>query len=449
MPTKEFKKQMIRFMLGDACKMVNFFIMIIICLVPLTINPTAIDYYYLPKVLSIYVLCIFMLLFYFVKLRKKIISTYAPDFLLVGYIFLITLSTFFSIDRAMSLIGRPFRWEGFAVIFCYIFIYFIASKYYIFFNKHLKYFIIFSTLIAAYGTIQYYGYEVIKPDFFRINWIGHSYSTIGNRNFLGSYLVLALPVSMYYYIYSKRIGYLISSCILYSCLLCTLARGAWIGFSVLLLFFIFYIFKYKIYIKYLLVMLGAFVIVTYIINITSGGNLLNRASSLKSDIKNITSDYGGSNRIFIWKNSLKLIPTNPILGSGPDTLGIAFMEHFGDEAKQIFKSTDIVIDKAHNEYLQQAVTTGIPSMVLYILFGLTILIKAHKNIENNKLLIPLFCCILGYAVQAFFNISVVSVAPVMWALLGITSNLAYDEKTNVRHESHEDVSSSTYITLRM
>jgi O-antigen ligase len=438
-------------MLGDACKMVNFFIMIIICLVPLIINPTAIDYYYLPKVLSIYVLCIFMLLFYFLKLRKNSVNTYAPDFLLIGYILLITLSTFFSIDRAMSLIGRPFRWEGFAIIFCYIFIYFIASKYYTFSNKHLKYFIIFGTLIAVYGIIQYYGYEVIKPDSVRINWIDHPYSTIGNRNFLGSYLILVLPVSMYYYIYFKRIGYLISSCILYSCLLCTLTRGAWIGFTVSLLLFIYYIFKYKINIKYFSIMMISFAIATYSINISSNGKLVNRTSTVGSAAVNVTSDQSGYSRVFLWKNSLELMIRRPILGSGPDTFGIVFMDEFGDEAKRVLKTNEY-FDKAHNEYIQQAVTTGIPSMILYILFGLTILIKTFKNIKYNRMLIPLFCSISGYAVQAFFNISVVSVAPVMWALLGITANLAYNEKIHVQletHESYGDVPTATCTTLSL
>lgn len=176
-------------------------------------------------------------------------------------------------------------------------------------------------------------------------------------------------------------------------------------------------------------MLAVFAVATYTIDATSNGSLFSRTFSLKSDVMDISSDKAGSNRIFIWKNSLKLIPNSPILGSGPDTLGEVFMEKFGEEAKVAFNDDDIIVDKAHNEYLQQAVTTGIPSMIIYIAFGLTILIRAHKNIKSNKLLIPLFCSILGYAVQAFFNISVVSVAPIMWVLLGITANLAYAENT--------------------
>jgi O-antigen ligase len=418
--------------------MVSFFVIAITCIIPLIINPSpvAFDRCALPKVLSIYVLTIFMLLFYFMKLRKKSINTYAPDYLIVGYSLLVTLSTYLSIDRTLSLIGRPLRWEGLAAIFCYMFIYLIASKYYTFSKKHLKYLIISSILIAIYGITQFYGYEIIKPEPRKINWIRHSYSTIGNRNFLGSYLVLILPISMYYYISSKRLTYLVSSCILYSCLLCTLTRGAWIGFGTLLLFFIYYIFRYKINTKYLIALLAAFIIATYTINATSNGDLLNRASKLKNDIANISSDNSGAGRIFIWRNALKLLPNKPILGSGPDTFGIVFMDKFGDEVKTVLKS-DLYFDKAHNEYLQQAITTGIPSMILYISFGLTILIRAHKNIKNNKLLIPLFCSILGYAVQAFFNISVVMVAPVLWALLGITANLAYNEETQSQVVSKE------------
>lgn len=39
------------------------------------------------------------------------------------------------------------------------------------------------------------------------------------------------------------------------------------------------------------------------------------------------------------------------------------------------------------------------------------------------MIIPLLCSVIGYLVQAFFNISVVSVAYVYWIALGMLSNI--------------------------
>lgn len=83
----------------------------------------------------------------------------------------------------------------------------------------------------------------------------------------------------------------------------------------------------------------------------------------------------------------------------------------------------IIFDKAHNEYLHIAVTTGVPALMAYLYFVLNIVIKAIKNVGKNIMIIPLLCSVIGYLVQAFFNISVVSVAYVYWIALGMLSNI--------------------------
>jgi len=77
------------------------------------------------------------------------------------------------------------------------------------------------------------------------------------------------------------------------------------------------------------------------------------------------------------------------------------------------------VDKAHNEFLHIAVSSGIPSLVAYLLFILLVIIYYLKSHTDSTLTIPLFTAVMGYLAQAFFNISVVSVAFIFWAYLGL------------------------------
>jgi putative inorganic carbon (HCO3(-)) transporter len=54
----------------------------------------------------------------------------------------------------------------------------------------------------------------------------------------------------------------------------------------------------------------------------------------------------------------------PLFGYGLETLDIVFTEWFCEDIIATYGSMWIV-DKAHNEYLHIAVSTGIPSLVLY------------------------------------------------------------------------------------
>ncbi|WP_168190052.1 O-antigen ligase family protein [Caloramator sp. E03] len=282
-----------------------------------------------------------------------------------------------------------------------------------------------SSLISIYGILQYFGYNLVKVDPIRSKWVRYVYSTIGNPNFLGSYLVLILPISIYCFIKSKKIIYIVTSSLFYSTLLLTNTRSAWLGFGVSFILLAILSLKYKKGLKSLLLVLFLIFAIALFLNFNKNNALIKRFDSIIIDAKtfylnNATSEYSGSSRIFIWKRALKLIQKSPFIGYGPDTFDLVFMSNYRNDVKKYIGN--IIIDKAHNEYLQIAVTLGIPALFIYLFFLFTILYKAFKNTKKNILIIPLLCSIIGYLIQAFFNISVVSVSPVFWAFLGILYN---------------------------
>ncbi|WP_179122179.1 O-antigen ligase family protein [Caloramator quimbayensis] len=403
-------------------KIFNIFIICIICIVPLIITPNRLDYYYQAKSYLIYALCLFTSIPFLFEFNKDYFSNKAIYYTIFVYIFILALSTIFSVNISQSIFGKIYRYEGFLTLICYLIIFIIASSKYIFSKVHLVYLFLSATVISIYGILQYFGYNIVKVDPIRSKWVKYVYSTIGNPNFLGSYLVLILPISIYCFIKSNKILNLLITCLLYTTLLLTNTRSAWIGFALSFLLLVIFSIKNKKDLKSLIFILLIIFSITLLINSYKNNALIKRFDSIVSDAKNASidstkSEYSGSTRIFIWKRTLKLIQNSPIIGYGPDTFDIVFMKNYKKDVNRLIGN--IIIDKAHNEYLQIAYASGIPALITYLLFLIFAIIDAIKNINKNILIIPLLCSISGYLIQSFFNISVVSVAPVFWAFLGI------------------------------
>lgn len=420
--------------------MFNLFTLLIVCLVPLIINPFSSDLYSHPKILFVYVISGILIIYYFLKVKNKEIKTGLGEYALAIYFVLVVISTMFSVDMHQSLVGAPSREEGLAAICCYILIYFICSKYYKFSYGHLRYLVISAFIISIYGICQYYGFEPLQKI------IGHTgaIATIGNRNFMGSYITLIMPISIFIFVYTNRYLYLILSCTLYLCMLCAYTRSSWVAFVCYICVLAYFLHKYKLKVNRLIKLILIFFCITVLFNFLNSNQTINRMLSIKNEARSILTnsknkDDAGAYRFFIWRRGVQLLNDRPLIGSGPDTFGIVFMDKFTEDVvtpgsgfihiqkdeKGHIKSVNIEkIDKAHNEYLQIAVTTGIPSLICYLIFIGGVIFNAKNNVKRNIFVIPIFCSILGYLIQAFFNISVVGVAPIYWAILGITRNFS-------------------------
>ncbi len=127
------------------------------------------------------------------------------------------------------------------------------------------------------------------------------------------------------------------------------------------------------------------------------------------------NDEFGTYRIFLWKRTLNLIPQFPILGSGPDTFAIRFMAKYSADVAAIGPLT--INDTAANVYLTMIVNVGIIGLLDYLFF-LFFQIKRgvkHINPYSAIFIIALIC----YAIQDFFNLSLVIVTPIFWLVMAL------------------------------
>jgi putative inorganic carbon (HCO3(-)) transporter len=292
-------------------------------------------------------------------------------------------------------------------------------------KKHFIVLLWIGVVISLYGILQTFGIDPFTRDFIRQNWT-RAFSTIGNPNFLGSYLVLLLPFATDYFMRFKHKGSLLIYAILFYTLLATMTRGAWIGAGLSHLIYFALIFRAKQFDKkrfFQYVMVTLVVLVAY--SISTGNEFIARLLSIQKDVSDLIDneaiEHLGSSRMFIWIRGLELVKARPFLGYGLENVGIAFLEFYRSDILNHFNRI-VIPDKAHNEFLHVALTTGLFGLLSYLSFLFAIIRVNVRKLFDNEVQLALFIAIIGYLIQAFFNISVVSVAYVFWIFLGLSVN---------------------------
>ena len=129
---------------------------------------------------------------------------------------------------------------------------------------------------------------------------------------------------------------------------------------------------------------------------------------------NFDDDFG-TYRVFLWKRTLKLFSEYPILGTGPDTFAVRFMDKYTQDVMDIGELS--INDSAANVYLTMLINIGIVGLIAYLVFIILQLIKGLKN--KNEYSIILLITIICYLIQDCFNLWVVIVTPIFWVLMGI------------------------------
>ena len=160
------------------------------------------------------------------------------------------------------------------------------------------------------------------------------------------------------------------------------------------------------------------------------------------------SDAGSAaSRVFIWRTAAPLVAERPVFGWGPDTLAQiypaygtpAFVRVFPEAAMQ-----HIVVDRPHNDVLQQAISAGFVGLAAYLWFWCTVFYTAWKTARarahgdhglrrgddrRSPLVDPavigpgLAGGFVAYFAQLQLSFSYVSVAPLFWVLVGAIAAL--------------------------
>ena len=354
------------------------------------------------------------------KFIKKDLKFKIYDLFLILMAVFAIISCIFAISKKAALFGFYLRYEGVFAILYYFSLVYISS-----FVKH-DHKKILANLIVVTGCIgAIYAYlQINLSEHVKIFYNSGEPLATGfnnNPNFFATNMLLSLSYAIGLYIDSDDILYKV----LYGMLIIILmfglvisnTRSCIVGLFFVVLYVLIFSLKNKRYLDFGII-LALIVLVFSYLHFNKMTTLINAFNSTKNETLNLAKgNYNGTygaKRLDVWKYSLKIAPHYLLHGVGIDNFSFAF----GGGPLRV---GPYLFDKAHNEYIQILITEGIFALISYLgLIGVA-LFKGFKNTFKNKevyLILP----VIGYLIQAFFNISVIEVAPIFYISLGLLIN---------------------------
>ncbi len=363
----------------------------------------------------------------FLQHKFKVVKKHKIFFVILFLSFISSsVSTFFAINSNISFFGSHTRQFGLYSILHYI-IFLLIIIFHVKNFKEIKSFIsiiLFSSfLVSFYGLIQF-----SSLDIFKWSETGRIFSTLGQPNFFGHYLVVVIPItiwSMFFLCKNNIIKVLIFILLLMqiASLVLTYSRSAWIAFfvgTVSSLIIILWGYNKKRMVMGFVTVLGFLIFIIIGLNFSNASVLnknynnaiLNRVVSVIS----FNSFYSGSVRMRVeyWDASMKEFKNTTwgrrLFGYGMDNTGIVIGKYYKKDWG-VYESINSFPDRAHNLFFDTWFNFGIIGVFFIFLFFVYIFSEVYLFLRNNKkteqyfLVLAIIISILMYFINNLFNFS--------------------------------------------
>ena len=370
-------------------------------------------------------------------------------FFAILLLFGLGVSLFFSLNWQQSFFGSYERQQG-LISFLFYFIFAALMFTNLFFDRYLvdPYFgfsslllakirriIIVATLsgslVAIYGILQ-----IMNIDF--LTWpeppylTGRTLSTLGQPNFLASFLLLVIPLAFYLAYVSRRFllrfFFSLLALIQIVCLFFTSSRGGLLAFLAVIVLFGLYLFfhsqlnkKIKLAAILGVVILGMSGLFT--LEMINPGRLSGSFDFKKGSL---------AARVYFFQAAADAVITKPMFGYGLENSGEVFIRYY-ERDWGIYGDVSANTDRAHNIVLDILLWTGAIGLTLFVLWYYSILKLAWKQIKLNKnksLAIALLAGIIGYLISLLFSFMIVAGEVYFWLFFALLAVMGANEEIN-------------------
>ena len=330
------------------------------------------------------------------------------------------LSTIFSIDTRTSLLGYYSRFNGglFSSISYSILYWAYVSN----MNREktlyaIRYTLYASVLVSIIAVLEHFGINItcgLMGQGLSSCWVqdvqNRVFSTLGQPNWLATWLIALIPLILYKILDSqniKRIFLYFLSILLFAALLFTKSRSAILGFIVAdLIFWIFAFFiKRKSVIVPLIISNLFFIFLFLIVSTPWNPTKIINSEKVQGPALETGGTESGTIRKIVWKGAFEIWLHYPILGSGPETFAFSYYQ-FRPVEHNLVSEWDFLYNKAHNEYLNMAATTGTLGILSYLYLAVMIFLVFLK--KPNLFSVSLAAGFSGILIANFFGFSTVS-----------------------------------------
>ncbi|MCX6795408.1 MAG: oligosaccharide repeat unit polymerase [Candidatus Falkowbacteria bacterium] len=343
----------------------------------------------------------------------------------------LALSLFWSQDVFQAFFGSYYRSDGLLNWFSYFLFALLVSAYLSARGEEKKFRrlkIIFSTVtlsaavVSVYAVCQFFGLDFMSWQEPAV--ITHrAPSTLLQPNFLGSFLLLTLPLAVVSVFLMKKkwwqATFIVASVTEIFGLICSGSRGAWVSFFVSVVIFLIIVFFRKIKTsRKLWLILGLLVVLLV------SGFALSRNQRFRSvtDFSQGSSGY----RVEIYRAAWRQIKNNPLLGYGAESQQERLVREYRKDWA-VYESALLFPDRVHNLFLDLALCFGLLGLAFWLFWYYSIfrrLVIIAKKREYSLVAIGLGFAIFSYLFSLLFSFSVATTAIYLLLLFGVILGLS-------------------------
>jgi len=354
------------------------------------------------------------------------------DWLILVFLAWVTITTLTSIHPATAFFGKYRRFEGLLSFINYAVIYFLVLQ---FADRpsrvHMLAKSLFwsSVVVSGYGILQRVGIDPIQWGQLPFEQF-RPFSTYGNPDLLGGFLMFALPIALGLALVEKnlwmRLVYWIGLGLNVFVCIVAFTRGAWLGgmFGIAVMAAIAWRHSAKMaWLDWVPVgVIGALGLSTIVRSTRNPDDVMNFSKRFASIFQFDTGS--GQTRTEIWQAAIDAVKARPIFGFGSDTFRLVFPQYKPEQyvADAGYLS---VADNVHNYPLQLATGIGIPGVLLmYGVFAWAAIRSFPtvfgKSEDTNRIVIGAFwAASAGYLLQLMTGLSVTGNTFLLWAAMAV------------------------------
>lgn len=396
---------------------------------PLWIDTNIASTFGVSKITFLRFFSILILMIWVIKLSSKpfkFIKT--PLFIpIVSYFIITILSVIFSRSPFLSFFGSYERQEGFLTIINYLFLFFSIAN--LLEKDDIKIImnaaVLGGALASLYGIMQHYNYDP-----FNLSWGPFSkdrvVSTFGNPVFFGAYTIMVLPIAFSLFILTKKgfFAFLYGSAFFIILLgfLFANTRACYVGLFFEMLFgsIALFLLRNSLPKKRLFLFLFVFLVPIILVNLKKETSFIARLEEIEKIFfrKEFTGSAGA--RLMMWKTGTKMVLDNPILGVGPEAIGITYPYYLYKTYTHDFPFE--YEDRLHNDIFDTTVTKGLLGLFFYFwiifsFFYFSIRLFFKSSYYDKIIILGLSLCPLGYLIQNQFSFGLPSISSLFWISL--------------------------------
>lgn len=411
------------------------------------------------------VLIVFSWLTKIVLKRKIIFRRTILDIPLLIFLGSQFLSTMTSIDLRTSIFGYYSRFHGgllSSISYSILYWAYVSNMDREKTKKAILFLLVSAVLVSIYGVLEHFGID-------KNVWVqdvqNRVFSTLGQPNWLAAWLVALIPLTWALALNSKFkfqnywiwIG--LSTLFLLT-LLYTKSRSGLLGFAAAYLIFWGLAYRPALSKKFL-IFSSLFVILGLAIGTpwTPSLNQILRPSPTTDDIQptapaapaapalEVGGTESGEIRKIVWTGAINIWKNYPILGSGVETFAYSYY-NFRPVEHNLVSEWDFLYNKAHNEYLNLAATTGTVGLLSYAFLAISIIYLLIR--KKGRLSLAFLAGFVSILVTNFFGFSVVPVTlqfflyPAMAVALG-QQRIINSEKESVLSRNQKILLGTTLL----